>query len=553
VNIEKILKAIETEPCERYESENLDFKGYFDSKHLFSRGTDIAKGICAMANKNGGSIVVGVKDSSEISGGRWAEQLVGIEIMDCLEVEKRIGGNLSPAINLQVNNLSYNGNNYLTISCKPNDEGLVMTSSGRCYIRTGRDSVPMTPDQVAEKVKSARGYDWSSEVFQNIEVDDALDDDQVEQALLQYHELKQLGDDRLPREFFLESIGVTQNGLLTKGGLLFLGHKDIIESEIGHIEYRFSRSQGGGRLSINEVWSGSIWSAVYKIRALLKKVISYESFVFDEKVYTFPNVAHAMFDEAVVNMLVHRDYSLDGMVAIEFSSSSVTLVNPGTFFGGITPDNIFTYPPRHRNRSLAEILRKFELLDRAGFGTRRMGIESLRLGRNKPSFREDAGFIHTSLELGAIKEGVYVVASPYEDYDVTELMLINLLYDSGCEVITDIIRELTSVTLDPWQAVQAALPRMPFLSLVGNKHGVYLVVDESHCEVLNAHHQIRVFASSNSYVSIFTHLMIHHSDDARRLANAATNGDVEKVKRLLNSAAFVEKVGRGSNSKWKLV
>jgi len=460
---------------------------------------------------------------------------------------------LKPEIGILVENHIFEGHNFLLIRIPKHDASLVMTASGKCYIRSGRDSRPMTPLEVEERIKSLTYHDWSCQTIEAIDWEDALDDIGIELAYGEYYNLNKLGEPKIPTEHFLEAIGITVDGKLTKGGLLFLGKSLAISKVIGKIEFRFSKLIKGDALAINEIWDGSIWNAITKIKSLFKKVVSYSQFNYDGKAYTFPSINEVSLEEAMINSFVHRDYTVDGMTCIEFKPDHVTFTNPGKFYGGITSENIFTHPPRHRNKALAKILMNFNLVDRAGMGTRRMNRDALMLGRSKPHFNTENENISVSLELNSIKKGVFILSLPYEDYDVVELLLINSLYESGCKNINSVICEVKPITNEPWSDIKKALRRIDFLSLVGNNDGIYIVANDSHREVLKASKTIKTDATSNDYVSIFDYLQENKKASSNKLSAALNIGSLDKAQQLLEGARFISKEGDGVNTTWALI
>ncbi len=266
----KVLTMIKSNPSERFESELIEFKEYRDETALHNKSQEIATELSAFANFQGGVLIVGVKDSNNVKSANWTSQLVGFEKVDELETSKRIQGNLVPAIELTVQNLEFENRNYLAIYIKKENGTLVMTAGGKCYIRSRRDSRPMTPLEVEKKIKSFSTYDWSSDILEQEDIEQSLDSDGIEEALDEYSNLRNIGDSKIPIDCFLESIGATINGKLTKGGLLFFGKKEAIQRCIGNIEYRFSQILGS-KLIVNEIWSGSLWSAISKFRRCFEK------------------------------------------------------------------------------------------------------------------------------------------------------------------------------------------------------------------------------------------------------------------------------------------
>jgi len=154
---------------------------------------------------------------------------------------------------------------------------------------------------------------------------------------------------------FLEAIGATRNGLLTKGGLLFLGADDLIRRNLGDFEYRFSWKTPTGSLLVNDVWSGCIWNAVKRSRNHFGLCNRIEKFHHRDKEFVVPLLDEIAFHEAYLNALVHRDYSSEGMISVNFTGDKIVITSPGSFYGGVTAENIALHEPRHRNKTLARI------------------------------------------------------------------------------------------------------------------------------------------------------------------------------------------------------
>ena len=115
-----------------------------------------------MANKNGGTIVIGVVDSSNIKNEDWNSQLNAFVKVDLDTIKERLIGKINPKIDLQLIELDYESKNYLLIEVPNVIHSIVTTSSGKTYLREGKSSVPASPSQIQLLVKNLQSYDWSS-------------------------------------------------------------------------------------------------------------------------------------------------------------------------------------------------------------------------------------------------------------------------------------------------------------------------------------------------------------------------------------------------------
>lgn len=112
------------------------------------------------------------------------------------------------------------------------------------------------------------------------------------------------------------------------------------------------------------------------------------------------------FQEAVVNALVHRDYSLTGsQVRVLFFEDRIEVANPGGLHNSLTAADLFSgCVPNRRNQLLAGFLRDYKspLTDRSyfeggGFGFLRMIEASERVSGRKPILRIQSQAVHLVL------------------------------------------------------------------------------------------------------------------------------------------------------------
>ncbi len=99
--------------------------------------------------------------------------------------------------------------------------------------------------------------------------------------------------------------------------------------------------------------------------------------------------------EAVVNALVHRDYSIyGGSVHIAIYDDRLEVISAGTLPFGLTPADLTgDHESRPRNPHLADVFYRRGLIERWGRGTQKIVAMCVAAGHPAPQFQERAGSV----------------------------------------------------------------------------------------------------------------------------------------------------------------
>lgn len=172
--------------------------------------------------------------------------------------------------------------------------------------------------------------------------------------------------------------------------------------------------------------------------------------------------------EAIVNGVVHRDWSDPEPTEVEHVGDRLRVTSPGGLVGTVTPENIITHVSAPRHRALAELTTRLRLTERQGIGVDRMYLDLLRLGRPRPEIVEEPGpRVRTSL-LGGDPDADWVLllaqlrpSALREDLNV--LLALDQLADRGWVDATALARRIQDR-----EAVAAdALDRLRTATVVG--------------------------------------------------------------------------------------
>lgn len=545
-----LLNQLKTTPSEDLESDVLEFKLYA-SEHSLHNAKDLAEEFSALANHLGGHIVVGVRDSSDVPNRNWSAQLVGFPSVDLHTTQERLSGKLRPKQQLHLAQFDFEGGNYLVICVPQHRDTLVATTSGKVCIRDGKSSRAMEPDEISRAVKALQDYDWSAEQL-DLDPDVALDKQAVSEAFNDF--VSRRAADNSTTGDFLEAIGATANGRLTKSGLLFLGKSRAIRDVLGNFEYRFSRKRRTGELLINDVWDECIWHTVNRAKDNFEKFNTPADLVFRKKKYRVQLLDRIAFHEAFLNALVHRDYSLDGMVTVEFLDNSLTITSPGTFYGGVHPDNIFRHEPRHRNKALARTLMEYHLVDRAGMGVFRMSLNSLRYGREFPTFSERSNSVVVTMQAQYIRAPVFVMSESHKDVcGISEFMVLNSVCEAGHVSVSSLEDRLRKIEADPWASIQLAVEHLPPVELCGDRAGLYVRVKPEWNSFFDVQKTYRLSRASGKYVQLYRFLKTHGSASNSDIGSVLGHGHTSQTSKFLRDTTFVQRTGKGRRATWSLL
>jgi ATP-dependent DNA helicase RecG len=547
--IRELLIQLKNAPSEDLETETIEFKGYRTEAALHN-AKDLAEEISALANKSGGLILIGVQDSSDVRNGDWQSQLTGIEHANNITVQERLVGKLQPIVDIYVRRIGFEGKFYLAVEVPHRSDTLVSTRSGKVCIRDGRSSRPMSPLEIERAVKALSTYDWSGEDLPD-NPNDVLDHEAVGEAAKNFCALRDLGT--IPsHSSYLESIGATRNGQLTSGGLVFLGKATAIRARLGDVEYRFSWKLPNGDLLVNNVWSGSVWGAIKLTEYYFNLCNKTETFEVRGQTFDVPFMDGKAFHEAYLNALVHRDYSIDGMITVNYMDHKIRITSPGRFYGGVTAENIARHEPRHRNKNLARMLMFHQMVDRAGMGVTRMGLLSLKYGRAFPEFRETEDSVEVSLQAEFLRPAVAVLSSHNPGWGIPELLIINSVYESGFVSVASLERALARIVDDPWASIEAAVNRMEQVELCGTNKGIYVRVTANWKSLLEVSRTFRVSSATGKHVKLYAYLKRHGDGSNADVTELLGHKHSSQTSAFLREAQYTKRTGVGPGARWSL-
>lgn len=330
-------------PNMQYESERIEYKSQMIE--------DLYREVIAFANSNGGVIYIGIDDQGN---------LTGIDNVD--ETYTRITNGIRDAIapdvtmfvryiiqdnkviQIEVGEGSYKPYYLKSKGMKPNG----------VYVRHGASSVQASPDQIRKMIKESDGDNFEASRCMEQE----LTFHAAETAFKQYGV-----------EFSVEkyrALGITKNDVFTNLALLLSDQcnhtiKVAVFKDEFCTEFRDSKEFGGSVFKQFE--------DVVNYLALCNKTVSTIKGLVRTDKQDYPE---EVIREALLNALVHRDYSFSGSIIINVNDSKMEFISLGGLLPGLSTEDIRIGISQPRNKKLAEVFHRLRLIESYGTGIRRI-------------------------------------------------------------------------------------------------------------------------------------------------------------------------------------
>jgi ATP-dependent DNA helicase RecG len=366
-----------------------------------------------MANAQGGMIIIGVEDATLEIVGISSERLAGT-----LDTILRASRQVSPPLLLEPADpevYDLDGKK-IVVATVPPSRGPVYQASGVFWMRRSTQTIPLTFAEMMEIANDRGLQDWELQPARNATMDD-IDLAQVEQYL-------QLRSARTHQQSRFEPIeqvlagmecAVEREGKLVPSnvGILFFGkhpQRHIIQSEIVCVQFRDTIGVGG--YADRKIVTGTIQQQIDEAEQFLSQHIPVGARIEGWKRVDLPDYPIEALREAIVNAVVHRDYTRRGeSIRVFYYSDRVEIHSPGLLLPGITVEQMSSgdVTSKLRNPVLAGILRDLPgYMERMGSGIRLMLHETAQMGLPPPLFREHQEVVVTFARAARAGEAIFL-------------------------------------------------------------------------------------------------------------------------------------------------
>lgn len=398
-----------------YETENIEFKSSFTE--------ELYKEVIAFANVNGGVIYVGIDNEGNAVG------LTNVDD-EYTRITNGIRDAIAPDVTMFVR-YTIQDNKVVRITVQEGNhkpyyiKAKGMRPSG-VYVRQGASSVPASPEQIRRMIKESDG-----DIYEEMRsIDQELTFDAAKKSFKRYKVEFSASKYRI--------LGITQNE-----DELYTNLAYILSDQCPYtIKAAVFSDTSNTVFNDSKEFSGSIFEQLDDAFSYLmlcnKRNASFNGLERIEK-SDYPEEA---LREALLNALVHRDYSYSGSIIININEQEIEFISIGGLVSGLSTDDIRNGISQPRNPKLAEVFHRLRLIESYGTGIRR--IYALYADHPvKPRIETTPNTFKMVLPNMNFTNGI--VLSEKTDSDITEQMKAILDYIQENGSITD---EQIEVLLD---------------------------------------------------------------------------------------------------------
>jgi ATP-dependent DNA helicase RecG len=364
---------------------------WFDRKSARIAARELANGLIAMANADGGVIVVGLSDGdvegTDRSEKRRNEQLQAN--LDFCVPPVRVESHLVPC-----RRADGAEDHLLVFDIDPSDAAH-MNVRDEVYLRVGDENRRLTFQQREELL-----YDKGQANYETRPVGESTPADLDRELLDQYAAVVAATDaDRL-----LAARGLSTSGRLTIAGILLFAEypqRFLPETFVRVLRYR-GRERGTGQrqqLISDSRLEGPIPRLLLAAQNAVSEVQPVRRALGDTGRFgDVPLVPADAWLEGLVNAVVHRSYSVAGdHIRVDVFDDRLEISSPGRFPGLVDLSDPLKTVRFARNPRIARVCSDLQFGQELGEGIRRMFDEMRQAGLTDPIYRQTSGSVQLTL------------------------------------------------------------------------------------------------------------------------------------------------------------
>jgi ATP-dependent DNA helicase RecG len=337
-------------------------KGENQQTEFKAKASGIGAEICAFANAEGGTVLVGVSDDGS---------LVGASPADEARIQSELQA-LAPVPKVEIEKTIVNGKPILAVRVKRSED--LVSIGPNAYIRIGKGKRPLLIPELLRRAAELAHVDYdmlpSSASAQEVErkyVGTYLEKRKTMRGIEPKGGLR--------KNLEKLKIVVEKDGkkFLSVGGLLFFTRDP--QKHMPNTRVRVVEFSADEKTLASKDFTGPLWKIVDDVWEFLARKFKTVSYFRGMRRLTFLEYPKFSIREALINAMAHRNYAVDADVRVFIHPDRLAIRNPGSFPPNITPERPEHFP---RNKLICEFFYNMGYIEKYGFGIERMKEECER-------------------------------------------------------------------------------------------------------------------------------------------------------------------------------
>ena len=383
---------------------------------------DILKTVIAFANTSGGKIYIGIDDDGKVLGVQRLDT-------DILKLSNSIRDSIKPDITLFTSILveKIDSNDVIVVEVQKGvSSPYYLTDKGirpsGVYVRQGDSSVPATDAAILKMIRDTDGDNFEElrSLNQNLDFDFLKKEFEDANIKLEHSQM---------RTFNI----IDEDGLYTNLGLL-------LSEQCPHT-IKAAVFEGSTKEIFKDrfEFSGSLLKQMKDVYSFLNRYNRTNSEITGLKrtdTREYPEIA---LREALLNSIVHKEYSYSSSTLISVFDDKIEIVTIGGLTKGLSEDDIMLGVSILRNRNLANIFYRLKLIEAYGTGIPKI-IESYNEYNVKPKIEISSNAFKITLPNTLKEKSISKLEKNLSD---KEYLIVNMLKENEYIKRTDIEKNLS--------------------------------------------------------------------------------------------------------------
>jgi len=350
------------------ESQSVEYKHDWHNEYL--------KVVSAFANSRGGVLYIGLDDQGKAFGVKNAKKLLE-------DIPNTIRNKLAilPSVELDKKDI-------IKVTVAPSS--VPISYNGKYYLRSGSTVQELQGKDLADFLMKKSGSTWDDIVEARADLND-IDNNFIEK-------FKKYAVDRIPsviketdNTILLQKLSLIDDGILKRASVLLFGNdpqKFYRQSVV-----RIGKFLSDTEIQTTDIVKGNLFAQLENTLEILRTKylvsnIKYEG-IHRRDILEYP---HEALREAIINALIHRDYSGTSQIQIRVYPDKLMIMNEGKLPPEVPVEKLKTnHLSRPRNTLLAEIFYYTGFIELWGHGTIKIVDNCIEQGLPEPDFKEENG------------------------------------------------------------------------------------------------------------------------------------------------------------------